>query len=143
MQRERARRVVVSALLALVVFGSWAYAVNFHDPGRRLVAALSQGLFSFAFSLVVMSITEATYARLAGRRWQVPLAVAVPVGTSVVGAALVHLAARTPSPGLTLLGPALVGAAYQTAYVLHLRRRDDRSRDDMQRAPKEALERGG
>jgi hypothetical protein len=122
MNRQRLRRVVGSALLGMAIFGSWAYGVNFDHPERRLVSALSQGLFSFGFSLVVLSITEATFAALAGRRWQVPLAIAVPTFTSVACASLVHLAAHTPSIVLTLLGPALIGTAYQTAYVLNLRR---------------------
>ena len=123
MNPARVRRVVYSAVMGLVVFGAWAYAVNFHDPGRRLTAALSQGMFSFTFSLVVMSITEGTFAWMEGRRWQVAVSIAVPVATSVTCAALIHLAAHTPSILLTLLGPALVGSAYQTAYVLNLRRR--------------------
>jgi hypothetical protein len=122
MNRARIRRIVFSAVMGLVVFGAWAYAVNFRYPERRLTSALSQGIFSFTFSLVVMSITEATFAWTAGKRWQVPVSIAVPVVTSVGCAAAIHLAAHTPSIVLTLLGPALVGAAYQTAYVLNLRR---------------------
>lgn len=116
-----------SAAVALVVFGAWAYAVNFHDPEHRLTAAVSQGMFSFTFSLIVMSITEGTFAWMAGRRWQVAVSIAVPVTVSVTGAALIHLAAHTPSIMLTLLGPALAGCAYQTAYVLNLRRQSRRA----------------
>jgi uncharacterized integral membrane protein len=123
MNFARIKRVSASAVFGLAIFGAWAYAVNFHDPERRLTSAVSQGMFSFFFSLVVMSITEGIFALLAGRRWQVPLAIAVPVATSVGCASLIHLAAHTPSIVLTLLGPALIGAAYQTAYVLNLRRR--------------------
>lgn len=122
MNVNRLRRVVGSALLAFVVFGAWAYWVNFDYPEHRLRSAVSQGIFSFGFSLVVMTITEATFAILAGRQGQVPFAIAVPTLTSVTCAFLVHLAAHTPSILLTLLGPALVGTAYQTAYVLNLRR---------------------
>jgi hypothetical protein len=122
MNAQRIRRVLASAVLGFFVFGAWAFAVNFGYPERRLTSALSQGVFSFAFSLVVMSITEATFALLSGRRWQVPLSVAAPVLTSTACAAGVHLAAHTPSIVLTLLGPTLIGAVYQTAYVLNLRR---------------------
>jgi hypothetical protein len=125
MNLARIRRVVLSAVMGLVVFGAWAYVVNFHDPERRLTSALSQGIFSFTFSLIVMSITEATFAGMAGKRWQVLVSIAVPVATSVSCAAAIHLAAHTPSIVLTLLGPALVGTAYQTAYVLNLRRQDE------------------
>ena len=83
MNRNRVRRVVGSALLGMAIFGLWAYGVNFDHPERRLVSALSQAMFSFGFSLVVMSITEATFAALAGRRLQVPLSIAVPALTSV------------------------------------------------------------
>ena len=126
MNVARIKRIVGSAVMGLVVFGAWAYAVNFHHPDRRLVSALSQGAFSFTFSLVVMSITEGTFAWTAGRRWQVPVSIAVPVATSIGCAAMIHLAAHTPSIVLTLLGPALVGTAYQTAYVLNLRRQSRR-----------------
>ena len=123
MNIARIKRVVYSAVMGLVVFGAWAYAVNFHYPERRLTSALSQGMFSFTFSLVVMSITEGVFAWMAGRRWQVPVAIAVPVATSLCCAALIHLAAHTPSIVLTLLGPGIIGTAYQTAYVLNLRRK--------------------
>jgi hypothetical protein len=122
MKLARIKRVVLSAVLGLIVFGAWAYAVNFHYPERRVTSAISQGIFSFTFSLVVMSITEAVFVWMAGKRWQVPVSIAVPVATSVGCAAAIHLAAHTPSIVLTLLGPALVGTAYQTAYVLNLRR---------------------
>jgi tellurite resistance protein TehA-like permease len=122
MNRARTRRIVYSAVLGFIVFGAWAYAVNFHDPAHRLTSAFSQGVFSFTFSLVVMSITEGTFAWLTGKRWQVPVSIAVPVATSVGCAALIHLAAHTPSIVPTLLGPAVVGTVYQTAYVLNLRR---------------------
>jgi hypothetical protein len=122
MNIARIKRVVYSAVMGFVVFGTWAYAVNFHSPERRLTSALSQGMFSFTFSLVVMSITEGTFVWLTGKRWQVPVSIGLPVATSVSCAALIHLAAHTPSIVLTLLGPALVGTAYQTAYVLNLRR---------------------
>jgi hypothetical protein len=122
MNAGRIKRVLGSAVLGGLVFGSWAYAVNFAYPTHRLTSGLSQGLFSFFFSIVVMSITEATYALLDGHRWQVPLAIAVPVATAAGSAFLIHTAAHTPSIFLTLLGPTLIGAAYQTAYVLNLHR---------------------
>jgi hypothetical protein len=118
----RIKRVVYSAVMGFIVFGTWAYAVNFHYPARRLTSALSQGMFSLTFSLVILSITEATFGWLAGKRCQVPVSIALPVATSVSCAAMIHLAAHTPSNALTLLGPALVGTAYQTAYVMNLRR---------------------
>lgn len=122
MNSARFKRVFYSAVMGFAVFGAWAYAVNFHDPAHRLTSALSQGVFSFTFSLVVMSITEGTFVWSTGKPWQVPVSIALPVVTSVGCAAAIHLAAHTPSIVLTLLGPALVGTAYQTAYVLNLRR---------------------
>ncbi len=120
----RIRRVVVSAGLAAVVFGSWAYGVNFHDPAHRFGSALAQAGFSFLFSLVVMSLTEATFALLAGRSFQVPVAIAVPVGVSATGAGLVHAAMHTAAIGMTLSAPLLIGTAYQAAYGLALKRRE-------------------
>jgi hypothetical protein len=122
MKGGRVGRVLGSAVLGALVFGTWAYAVNFAYPTHRLTSAVSQGLFSFFFSIIVMSITEATYSLLAGRQWRVPLAIAVPVATAAGSAFLVHTAAHTPSIFLTLLGPTLIGSAYQTAYVVNLHR---------------------
>lgn len=122
MNNERVHRVLGSAALGLLIFGTWAYAVNFAYPEHRLSSAFTQGVFSFFFSIVVLSITEASYAMLAGRRGQVPLAIAIPVATSAGCAFLIHLAAHTPSIFLTVLGPTLIGAMYQTAYVLNLHR---------------------
>lgn len=123
------KRVLRSALLGMLVFGGWAYAVNFAYPDHRLASALSQGMFSFFFSIVVMSITEAVYAMSIGRRFQVPLAIAVPVATSIGCAFLIHLAAHTPAILMTLLGPALIGTTYQTIYVLDLHRGQRSPRD--------------
>jgi hypothetical protein len=128
MNAGRAKRVMGSAVLGALVFGTWAFGVNFSSPEHRMTAAFAQGLFSFFFSIVVMSITEATYELLAGRRWQVPLAIAVPVATAAGTAFLIHTAAHTPSIFLTLLGPTSIGAIYQTIYVLNLKRATERNR---------------
>ena len=131
MSINRVRRVLGSALLGLAVFGAWAYWVNFEYPEHRLTSALYLRACLVCLSaLIVMSITEATFALLAGRRWQVPIAIAVPVLTSVACASLIHLAAHTPSIMLTLLGPTLIGAAYQTAYVVNLLREAASTRTD-------------
>ena len=127
MNADRMKRVLRASVLGLLVFGTWAFVVNFAYPDHRLKSAVSQGLFSFFFSIVVMSITEAVYVLLAGRRWQVLLAIVVPVATSIGCAALIHLAAHTPSIAMTLLGPAVIGSAYQTIYVRGLRRGQRRS----------------
>ena len=47
---------------------------------------------------------------------------AIPFEPVIGCASLIHLVVQTPSIVLTLLGPALLGTAYQTAYVLNLRR---------------------
>ena len=128
MNAGRTKRVMGSAVLGALVFGAWAFGVNFASPEHRMTAAFAQGLFSFFFSIVVMSITEATYAILAGRRWQVPLAIVVPVAIAAGSAFLIHTAAHTPSIFLTLLGPTSIGAIYQTIYVMNLKRVTERSR---------------
>jgi hypothetical protein len=122
MDTARLRRMLVSAVLGALVFGSWAYAANYSFSDHRLQSALAQGAFSFFFSMVVVGLAEWVFARLTGRAFQVTLSIAIPWVTSVVGGALVHLAAHTPSIALTLLVPGTVGLVFGTLYVLNLKR---------------------
>jgi len=122
MNSARIRRMVLSAALGALVFGSWAYAANFDFPSHRLHSALAQGTFSFFFSFVIVALAELVFGLLAGKAFQVVLSIAVPWATSVIGGYLVHLAAHTPSIGLTILGPALAGLVFGTFYVLNLKR---------------------
>jgi hypothetical protein len=114
--------MLLSAILGALVFGSWAYAANFHFPSHRLHSALAQGALSFFFSFVVVALAELVFSWLAGRSFQVLLSIGIPWVTSVTGGYLVHRAAHTPSIALTLLGPASVGLVFGTLYVLNLRR---------------------
>ena len=122
MKSARWRRMLLSAILGALVFGSWAYGANFDFPSHRLQAALAQGTFSFFFSFVIVALAELVFGLLAGKPFQVALSIAVPWATSVAGGYLVHRAAGTPSIGLTILGPALVGLVFGTFYVLNLKR---------------------
>lgn len=122
MHTDRLRRMFVSAVFGAAVFGSWAYVVNYRFPDHRLHSALAQGAFSFVFSTVVVALAELIFARLRGRAFQVVLSIAIPWASSVVGGALVHLAAHTPSIALTLLAPGTVGLVFGTLYVLNLKR---------------------
>ena len=96
--------------------------MNFDFPSHRLHSALAQGTFSFFFSFVIVALAELVFDLLAGTSFQVELSIAVPWATSVAGGYLVHRAAATPSIGLTILGPAVLGLVFGTVYVLNLRR---------------------
>lgn len=120
----RLGRMLVSALLSALIFGSWAYAVNYDFPTHRLHSALAQAAYSFFFSMPVVGFAEWIYARLRGRAFQSWLSIAVPWATSLGFSALVHLAAGTPSIALTLLAPASIGLVFGALYVLNLRRLD-------------------
>lgn len=122
MNSNRLRRMLLSAILGALVFGSWAYAANFDFPSHRLHSAMAQGTFSFFFSFVIVALAELVFGLLAGKSFQVPLSIGLPWATSVVGGFLVHRAAHTPSIGLTLLGPASVGLLFGTFYALNLKR---------------------
>lgn len=122
MDSARLRRMLLSAILGALVFGSWAYAANFDFPSHRLHSAIAQGTFSFFFSFVIVALAELVFGLLHGRSLQVALSIGLPWATSVAGGYLVHRAAHTPSIGLTLLGPATVGLIFGTFYVLNLKR---------------------
>lgn len=122
MDAARFRRMLISAILGALVFGSWAYAANFDFPAHRLHSAIAQGAFSFFFSFVIVALAELAFGLLAGKAFQVALSIALPWATSVAGGYLVHQAADTPSIGLTILGPAAVGLVFGTFYVLNLKR---------------------
>ena len=122
MNSARLRRMLLSAILGALVFGSWAYAANFNFPHHRLDSGATQAALSFFFSFVVVALAELVFSVLAGRSLQVALSIGLPWTTSVVGGYLVHRAAHTPSIALTLLGPASVGLVFGTLYVLNLKR---------------------
>lgn len=118
---ERSRRMVFSAVLGALVFGTWAFFANFDVPERRAIAAMTQAAFSFFVSFVVVALAELLFVLLEGRRLQLLLSIALPWASSVTGGYLVHRAAHTPSVGMTLLAPATAGLVFGTLYVLRLR----------------------
>lgn len=115
-----ARYNLVSALVAFVTWGSWAYYIN-HDHGwqRGLISGFAQGALSFCMTLVVVRIVTYLYHRLprvALREW-----VAAGLTTAVAASclAVVHYLVGTPNiiktiaPGLSVAFTFGVVTAYK------------------------------
>ncbi len=102
---------LISALLAFVIWGSWAYyvsAVLAAGEGRQVVSGLTQGTGSFVITLIMVHAITWLYRRLADH----PLRLVLPtlITVSVTGSCLTvaHILvgtdriAQTIAPGLSV-----------------------------------------
>ncbi len=111
----------ISALVAGVIWGAWAYYVNI-DSERVFISATAQ-FFSSAIVTVLMSIivlrTQAQFKAPFNR-------VLMPAVVSSIFAILIlvtfHSIAKTPKLLVTILAPAIVGFVYSLFYSYQVNR---------------------
>ncbi len=99
----------ISAVLALIVWGGWAFYVN-HSLGinERLISAFAQGIFSLVVTLLILSLVTYIYNKMPNNilRYLVPAILVVIVTGAVVIS--IHVAIDTAeifstvTPGLTV-----------------------------------------
>jgi len=112
---------ILSALLAFLLWGGWAYYVNASaDVSNGLISGLTQGTASFTITLLMVHLVTWFFKYLPSNFLQLPLAAFFTV--SITGSCLVgiHLLVGTPKIFYTI-APALSVAfafCWYTAYKL-------------------------
>lgn len=112
---------VLSALLAFLLWGGWAFYVNGRsDIAKGLLSGLTQGTASFIITLVMVYLVTWFFKQLPDNCLQIPLSALFTV--SITGSFLiaVHLLVKTPEIFYTI-SPALSVAfafCWYTAYKL-------------------------
>ncbi|APR76462.1 Hypothetical protein A7982_01809 [Minicystis rosea] len=110
-------------MLAALVYGGWAFAVNLqHGAAPAVRAGCLQGASSATTTLVVSGAVERLYAARAGRPLQRIVAWLVP---ALLGACLhltIHVIAGTPEILITILPSVVLGVVFAGTYVLGLMR---------------------
>ena len=106
-------RMLISALLGLIIWGSWGYYAN-SNSDAPILAGVVQGCISFVVTISFTASVEALNRRLPARRkkWApfLPFFVTTP---SIVG---VHLLVGTANIVLTILPPFFVSIIYMSLY---------------------------
>jgi hypothetical protein len=118
-------RALASAVVAAILYGSWAGFSNWeHGTRVALEAGLVQGAMSFLSTLTLVLVLEALFrlgVRLGGRAFHGFLLAAVGT-TSLMSAVMttVHWVAGTPNLVITVAPSLVVGAVFFIAYAWRL-----------------------
>jgi len=113
----------VSALLAFICWGGWAFYVN-RPAGLAtgLTSGLAQGTVSMLMTFVMIQTVTGISRRLTSRYLQLTLPTLITVGSAAALLVLVHSLVGTPNIFWTIL-PGLSGAVpfcFYTSYKLQL-----------------------
>lgn len=98
---------LVSAFLALILWGSWAFYVN--EPSNsyvRFLVAGAQGLASFTITLIMVKIVTFFYAKLEKNSLQLILPTILTIALSASCLTIIHSVIGAPNILLTI-SPAL------------------------------------
>jgi hypothetical protein len=121
--RAAAFRVLALTLLAALVYGGWAFAVNLqHGAAPALRAGCLQGVSSATTTLVMSSAVERLYAARAGRPLRRLVAWLAPASLGACLHVSIHVLAGTPEILITILPSVVLGAVFAGLYVLGLMR---------------------
>lgn len=124
-RRTAALRVLVLTLLAALVYGGWAFAVNLkHGAAPALRAGCLQGMSSATTTLVMSAAVERLHAMRVGRPLRRIVAWLVPASLGACLHLSIHLAAGTPEVLVTILPSVVLGVVFAGTYVLGLMRAD-------------------
>ena len=121
--RSPKARILLAAACGLIGYGGWAYIVNLdHGVSAAFKAALTQGGYSFAVTLVLTLLMESVYP-LSDKPWlrfnlTCTLTCLMLYATSWGINALVG----TPEILLTILPGAVISTVYTVSYTLALGR---------------------
>lgn len=122
-QKPRTSRLfnVLSAFLAFLIWGGWAFYINGSpDINKGLISGFTQGVASFTITLLMVHLVTWFFYHLPGNWLQLPLAALLT--TSITGSCLagIHFVVDTPKI-LYTISPALSVAfafCWYTAYKL-------------------------
>lgn len=116
-------RSLLMAILAFLIWGSWAYWANVsQDAAKAPFSALGQGLLSFMFTLVGSLMIEWLFQFLPTVIWPPYTAALMVSFTMVLLSIAMHWWIGTPSILLTVLPNALVSLLYCLTYSMGLER---------------------
>ncbi|MBX2808703.1 MAG: hypothetical protein KTR20_08745 [Cellvibrionaceae bacterium] len=121
--RQPLVRLTLSAVLALLAYGGWAYFANsLHGPKRAFIAACTQGVYSFVLTLVLSLVIEYLFRYMR----------TLPLGAYVLGLIsclalyatswAINALAGTPEIFITILPGAVIGSLYTAVYIATLAR---------------------
>lgn len=112
---------LLSALLAFLMWGGWAFYVNSKtDVSKGIISGFTQGIASFLITLLMVRLVAWFFNHLPRNFLQLPLAALLSVcvtGTYLVG---IHIFVGTPEIFYTIAPALAVGFAFcwVTAYKL-------------------------
>ena len=114
-------RMIGSALLSALTWGSWAFIANYESFSVALTAGSSQGVVSFITTLIGSFLLELLFNVLGASYRAMGLSVLIVSSISLLAMVCVHIAAHTPNIVLTILPVYIVVVSYCTFYLLGLR----------------------
>lgn len=115
-------RVALSALVALLAYGAWAYWINLsHGAGAAMKAAFVQGSYSFILTFLLSLLIECLFQRWSHQRYGV-----LQVGVLVCGLLYtmswsVNVIAMTPEILWTILPGAVMSTIFTISYLMGLK----------------------
>lgn len=116
-------RSLLAGGLAAGVYGTWAYLANrYAGAAAAGLAALVQGSYSFALTVVLTGFIEMLVAALGRSAPALAGVVAIAAAVLFAVAFVLQWLAATPSILATILPGWIIGTAYAGAYTMSIRR---------------------
>lgn len=115
-------RSLLSALIGFFAYGAWAYWINIPAGSMiALKAAVAQGAFSFAMTLLLNIFMEYSYRKLS---YSMRSKIAACLVTAITCCLLyimsfsLHVVAETPMILFTILPGAIISTVYSIVYMM-------------------------
>lgn len=123
LRESKQLRSGLSAFIAFVGYGGWAYIANIsHGADMATRSALVQGSYSFTITLILSLLIEYLFSFGAKKLSQVFLTCFLTCLMLYVSSWGINYIARTPNIIMTILPGAIIGTVYTIAYCLTLYR---------------------
>ena len=104
---------LMSATLAFLAWGGWAFYVNEHTvPSTGLVAGLTQGLYSFLMTLITVRVVGYVFKRTSTEGLRLFVPAMLTVGATTAALVLAHSFAQTPNIFFTIMPAVFVAFAF-------------------------------
>jgi len=101
----------LSAFVAFLIWGSWAYFLNHkNDNGTAsgLVSGITQGIASFVITLLMVRAVTYVYGKLPNTKWAIAIPAVVTVSITGSCLILIHWLVGTQNISTTVILPLLV-----------------------------------
>jgi hypothetical protein len=119
---SKKRRMFITGVLSAIIYGAWAYYVNFGLP-TAVASALVQALGSFVGGCLVAGFVEFTFG-ITNKPWRFPIAAFGPYALTLLTYALAHKLVGTPDIFKTIILNIVVGTPYFALYCVKLERNE-------------------